>query len=231
MEIGQDGLMNKSKIKKKIEILYSDNHIMVINKKNGLLTQDSGTGKVNLEDLARDYVKHETKKIGNVFLHACHRLDKDVSGIVLFARTSKALKRLSNRDSHEKMKKTYHAIVSGDLPINSGKLENYILHDNHKSKISTSKNRRAKKAILKFKVLEKISCGTKLEITLLTGRYHQIRIQLSNFGYPIIGDQKYGSKNSLNGIGLHHYKFSFYHPVNDEFMTIKAPYPKNKIWL
>ena len=231
MEIGQDGLMNKSKIKKKIEILYSDNHIMVINKKNGLLTQDSGTGNVNLEDLARDYIKHEANKIGNVFLHACHRLDKDVSGIVLFARTSKALKRLSNRDSQEKMNKIYHAIVSGDLPIYSGKLENYILHDNYKSKISTSKNRRAKKAILKFKVLEKISSGTKLEITLLTGRYHQIRIQLSNFGYPIIGDQKYGSKLSFNGIGLHHYKFSFYHPVKDELMSIKAPYPKNNIWL
>ena len=101
----------------------------------------------------------------------------------------------------------------------------------HKSQISCSKNSRAKKAILKFKVLEKMPSRTKLEINLLTGRYHQIRIQLSNFGYPIIGDKKYGSQNSFIGIGLHHYKFSFYHPVSNEFMTIKAPYPKNNYWL
>ena len=231
MEIGQDGLMNKSNTKKKLQILYNDNHVMVINKINGLLTQDSGTGKVNLEDLARDYIKIEMKKTGNVFLHACHRLDKDVSGIVLFAKTSKALKRLTNKHNQEKMRKIYHAIVNGDIPINSGKLENYILHRNHKSQISCSKNSRAKKAILKFKVLEKMPSRTKLEINLLTGRYHQIRIQLSNFGYPIIGDKKYGSQNSFIGIGLHHYKFSFYHPVSNEFMTIKAPYPKNNYWL
>ena len=230
MVIGLDGFMNKSNKEKKLEILFSDNHLLAVNKRSGLLTQDSGTGKVNLEDIAREFVKIQNRKKGNVFLHACHRIDREVSGIVLFARTSKALRRLTSKDYREKMVKIYHAIVEGNITKKSDELVDYLLHQNYKSVISTPDNIKAKKAILNYKFLKKKSEGTKLEINLLTGRYHQIRVQLSNMGNPILGDTKYGAKRECNEIALHHYKLLFCHPVQKKIITINAPYPKNEYW-
>ena len=230
MEIGLDGFMNKTKEGKKLEILYSDNHLLAVNKEGGLLTQDSGSGKDNLESLAREFVKIEKRKKGNVFLHACHRIDKEVSGIVLFARTSKALKRLTSKNYREKMEKIYHAIVEGNINKKSDQLIDYLLHQNYRSVISCKDNIKAKRAILDYKFLEKHSKGIKLEIKLLSGRYHQIRAQLSNLGNPILGDTKYGAKEFCSEIALHHHKLSFHHPVQNRTIIINAPYPKNEYW-
>ncbi len=226
-----------------LEVLYHDNHLLAVNKPAGLLTQPSGTDKDNLEDLSKVWIKETKGKPGNVFLHAVHRLDKDVSGIVLFACTDKALSRLNADMRAHKFTKIYHAVVSGTPPQSSGSLRHFLTHDDYHAKIVSEGAPEAKECVLDYKVLssqvgtarravrgalgESALPLTLLEIQLHTGRYHQIRAQLAAIGCPILGDEKYGSRVKLpdGAISLHHARLTVIHPVTKEEIVIKAPYP------
>ncbi len=195
-------------------IIYEDNHLLALNKPAGILTQPSGTAQENLEEIGKSLIK--TK-----FLEAVHRLDKPVSGVVLFAKTKKALSRLQMAMRDRQSKKIYLAAVSGEPPLEET-LTNFLLKGEHKTTVVTSETPGAKKAILHVKKV-----GHLLEIILVTGRYHQIRAQLSYIGCPIIGDVKYGSLQSLKEgvIALHHRTLHLVHPVRLSPLTLEAPLP------
>jgi 23S rRNA pseudouridine1911/1915/1917 synthase len=211
----------------KLEVLYHDNHLLAANKPAGLLTQPSGTDKDNLEDRSKVWIKETKSKPGNVFLHAVHRLDQVVSGIVLFACTDKALSRLNADMRTHKFTKIYHAVVSGTPPQDSGSLRHFLTHDDYHAKIVSEGDADAKECLLDYKVLKSSSNQSLLEIQLHTGRYHQIRAQLAAIGCPILGDEKYGSTIKLPGgaIALHHARLTVIHPVTKEEIFIQAPYP------
>ena len=212
-------------------ILFADNHLLAVNKPEGLLSQDSGTGKRNLEDWAREWVREDKGKPGNVFLNAVHRIDRPVSGIVLFARTSKALSRLNEDIRQRKCKKIYHAIVEGAPPKSSEQLIHWLRHEHHKGIIGRKEDCGAQKAVLSYQILKRAEGRSLLEIHLETGRYHQIRTQLSAIGCPIVGDRKYGaSTDDKNGIALHHYRLEMIHPTLKTGVFIEAPYPANALW-
>lgn len=197
--------------------LYEDNHLLVLYKEAGLLTQPSGTDQDSLESQAKVWIKEVKKKSGSVFLEAVHRLDKDVAGIVLFAKTSKALSRLQKAQREQLFEKIYYAKVEGSPP-KSGTLKNRLKHSSHRAIPSSS----GKDCLLHF---ERISQGI-LRIHLVTGRYHQIRAQLALAGYPIWGDQKYGSKLQWpKGIALLHGEMSFPHPVSNERLRVQLEDP------
>ena len=174
-------------------VLFEDNHLLAVNKPAGLLTQDSGTGLRNLEDWARDWVREDKNKTGNVFLNAVHRIDKAVSGIVLFARTSKALSRLNEDIRDRKCTKIYHTLVEGAPPDRSARLVHWLSHENHRAELCGEGGQGAQRAVLSYRTLKKSGNLTLLEVDLETGRYHQIRAQLAAIGCPIAGDIKYGS--------------------------------------
>lgn len=207
-----------------LQIVFVDNHILVVNKPAGLLTQPSGTDQDSLEEQCKKWIKEKYNKPGAVFLHAIHRLDKQVSGLVLFARTSKALSRLNESMRAKEPAKTYLAYVEGSLPATQGTLENYLIHDSHQAKISDPSDPQAKLARLHYRVIEKSADKSLVEVTLDTGRYHQIRAQMAAAGAPIIGDKKYGSKAVLPGgtIALHHYRLQIQHPITREIMTFEC---------
>ncbi len=204
-----------------ITIVFEDNHLLVLNKPAGLLTQPSGTDQDSLEMQAKAYIKEKYQKPGNVFLEAVHRLDKPVSGIVVFAKTSKALSRLNESLRNKQAKKIYHAWVEGIPKQKEGTLENYLVHDDFIASVATKNNPQAKLARLSYKVLETQGDETLLEIILETGRYHQIRVQLSTIGHPILGDTKYGSKKSHPEIALSHVRLEIEHPVTHEKLLLK----------
>ena len=208
-----------------IDVLYHDNHLLAVNKPAGILTQPSGTSQINLEDLAKAWVKEHYNKPGAVFLHAVHRLDKPVSGVVLFARTSKALSRLQEAMRDKNCKKIYEALVEGVLPEEKGTLEHSLLHDDFHATVTADTHPEAKKSRLHYHVLKKEKGLSLLRIELETGRYHQIRAQLAASGCPIVGDQKYGSKRVLgpDQIALHHAELSITHPTKGELLIFKAP--------
>lgn len=208
-----------------LEILYVDNHQLVVNKPAGLLTQPSGTEEDSLEAQAKAWIKQEYQKPGNVFLHAVHRLDKPVSGIVLFARTSKALSRLQECMRNKQTRKVYIALVEGVLKESEGTLEHYLVHDEHCATVSHSKDPSAKYARLQYKVLERQKDHTRVEVVLDTGRYHQIRAQFSAIGHPILGDKKYGSQQPFQEgcIALRHTHFEIPHPITGELQLFDAP--------
>ncbi|MBA3720836.1 MAG: RluA family pseudouridine synthase [Parachlamydiaceae bacterium] len=210
-----------------IDVLYEDNHLLVVNKPSGLLTQPSGTEQDSLEQRAKEWIKVTYQKPGNVFLEAVHRLDKPASGIIVFGRTSKALSRLNESIRDKKTVKTYLALVEGRPPKESGELENYMVHDDYHAQIVSKSYPQAKIARLSYKTVKQFNDRTLLEINLETGRYHQIRLQLAEIGCPIIGDTKYGAKvlYTGSGIALHHGRLQFPHPVKQEIMTIEAPLP------
>ena len=166
---------------------------MALNKPAPMLTQPAQPGVENLEDLAKAYLKERFAKPGHVFLHPIHRLDKQVEGIVLFARTSKALSRLQKEMRERKISRSYIAIVEGEVEMEEKTLENYLIHDSHRSTLAKKEQKGAKLATLSYRVLQKEEGRTHLKIDLVTGRYHQIRAQLSLIGHPILGDEKYGS--------------------------------------
>jgi 23S rRNA pseudouridine1911/1915/1917 synthase len=206
-----------------LDVIYEDNHLLVINKPAGLLTQPSGTQQESLEAQAKSWLKQKYHKLGNIFLHAIHRLDKPVSGVVVFARTSKALSRLNATIRDKKSKKIYYALVEGALPSSEGILEHSLSHEDFHSEIASE----GKLARLHYRVIKKTKTQSLLEITLETGRYHQIRIQLSAIGCPIVGDKKYGSVHPFpyEGIALHHHSLSIPHPISGEMLTIQADVP------
>ena len=185
-------------------IVYCDNHLLVVNKPPGIATQP------DLEETAKAWVKKTYQKPGNVFLHPIHRLDKSVGGLVLFARTSKALSRLQALMRERKISKTYHALVEGRLSCKEGTLKHSLVHGDHKAFVSSQ----GKEAILHYRVLEEKDGCTHVTIDLETGRYHQIRAQFAATGHPILGDKKYGStRHYPEGIALCHVRLEFIHPI------------------
>ncbi|MDD3859223.1 MAG: RluA family pseudouridine synthase, partial [Bacteroidales bacterium] len=216
------------------EILYEDNHIIALNKKSGQIVQGDKTGDIPLSEIVKQYIKAKYNKPGDVFIGVPHRLDRPVSGVVLFARTSKALTRLNEIFRSKEAKKTYFAICSEQPPKDSDRLVNYILRNTkqNKSYISEVSTENTKQAILDYKLIAKSEKYFLLEINLLTGRHHQIRCQLAHIGCPIKGDLKYGYKraNENGGINLHAGEINIVHPVKKEPLIIKAPFPDEKIW-
>lgn len=211
-----------------MQIIYEDNHLLAVNKPAGLLTQPSGTSQESLEALCKQWIKEKYHKPGNVFLEAAHRLDKPVSGIVLFARTSKALSRLHASLREKKALKIYLALVDKPPILAEGILEHYLLHDSHHTRIVGSTTPGAQFARLNYRLLGPKKEGYLLEIHLETGRYHQIRAQLAAAGFPIWGDERYGSQRYLPGnqIALHHHRLEIDHPVTHAKLILEAPIPE-----
>jgi 23S rRNA pseudouridine1911/1915/1917 synthase len=213
-------------------ILYADNHLLAVNKPAGMLTQDSGTGLFNMEDWAREWVRVDKNKEGKVFLNAVHRIDKAVSGVVLFARTSKALSRLNEVIRKRNCKKIDHALVEGAPGKPKDELIHWLIHEHHRAEVCREGAKGAQRAVLRYRILNQNDPLTLLEIDLETGRYHQIRVQLSTIGSPIAGDEKYGAKqrSKKQEIALHHAQLEVTHPISKESITVKAPYPGASEW-
>ncbi len=207
-----------------MDIVFVDNHILVVIKPAGLPTQPSVDSIDSLETEAKAWIKEQYNKPGDVYLHAVHRLDKPVSGLVLFARTSKALSRLNASMRAKEFKKTYTALVEGQIKQSEGTLQHFLIHGDHKALVGRKDNPEAKLCRLHFKVLKKSPKYTLVEIDLETGRYHQIRAQFAFEGHPVVGDSKYGaSPTSFGKIALHQGELSFPHPVSKEEKTFTCP--------
>lgn len=216
------------------DILFEDNHVIVVNKMSGVLVQKDKTGDKSLSDHIKSYIKIKNKKPGNVFLGVVHRIDRPTSGVIVFAKTSKALSRLNKQFVDRKVNKKYLAITNNTNCLNSNKLENWIIKNTkqNKSYIHSSPIPGSKIAILRYSLVKKLKNYSLLEVIIETGRHHQIRAQLSNIGLTIKGDLKYGSKrsNKDGSIDLHAYKIIFNHPVTKNKIEIKAPFPKRQPW-
>lgn len=216
-------------------VLYEDNHIIAVNKTCNEIVQGDKTGDVPLSETVKAYIKEKYNKPGEVFLGVTHRLDRPTSGVVLFARTSKALARLNEMfKSHEQIRKTYWAIVQGKPKMAEARLENYLIRNEKQNKSYIAKQgvKDAKLAILTYKTLTVGDHYSLLEINLETGRHHQIRCQLAAIGCPVKGDLKYGAKRSNpdGGICLHARQIAFEHPVSHDEIVITAPIPEDSIW-
>ena len=217
-----------------MEVVYEDNHIIIVNKQSGEIVQGDKTGDRPLSDLVKDYIKEKYQKPGEVFLGVVHRLDRPVSGLVVFARTSKALTRLNKMFAEGQVHKTYWALVQNCPKENEGTLEHWLVRNEKQNKSYAYERERpnAKKAILKYKVIGRTDNYTLVEVQLMTGRHHQIRCQLSTMGCPIKGDLKYGAKRSNpdGSISLQSHRVEFEHPVSHETIAIEAPLPHDPIW-
>jgi 23S rRNA pseudouridine1911/1915/1917 synthase len=216
-------------------VLYEDNHIIAVNKTCNEIVQGDKTGDTPLSEIVKAYIKEKYAKPGEVFLGVTHRLDRPTSGVVLFARTSKALTRLNEMfKSHEQIRKTYWAIVQGAPKQPESRLENWLTRNEqlNKSFIAKPGAKEAKQAVLSYKTLVRGDNYSLLEINLETGRHHQIRCQLAAIGCPVKGDLKYGAKRSNpdGGICLHARKIEFIHPVKKEPICITAPVPDDSLW-
>ncbi len=211
-----------------MEILFCDNHLLVVSKPAGLSTQPHEGADSSLLDLAKAWIKEEFQKPGNVFLEPVHRLDRPVSGLVLFARTSKALSRLQQMMREHQIEKTYFAWVEGELPENQGVLEHFLVHDEHRARVVSASHPQGKQARLSYIKRAQKQARSLLEIHLETGRYHQIRAQFSALGFPILGDLKYGSSSSLKNqrIALHSGRLKFLHPVTKVLLSVEQPFPE-----
>lgn len=218
-----------------MQVLYEDNHIIAVSKTCNEIVQGDKTGDEPLSETVKAYIKVKYNKPGEVFLGVTHRLDRPTSGVVLFARTSKALTRLNEMfKSHEQIRKTYWAIVEHAPKDPEGKLVHYLVRNEklNKSFIASSTSESAKQAILSYRTLAQGERYTLLEINLETGRHHQIRCQLAAIGCVIKGDLKYGAKRSNpdGGICLHARKVEFVHPVSKQDISIVAPVPDDNLW-
>ena len=218
-----------------MEVLYEDNHIIAVNKTCNEIVQGDKTGDTPLSEIVKAYIKDKYNKPGQVFLGVTHRLDRPTSGVVLFARTSKALTRLNEMfKSHEQIQKTYWAIVQGCPKVPEARLENWLIRNEaqNKSYITKPHANNAKQAVLRYRTLVRGENYTLLEVNLETGRHHQIRCQLAAIGCPVKGDLKYGAKRSNpdGGICLHARKIEFIHPVSKKNICITAPVPNDSLW-
>ena len=221
-----------------MQVLYEDNHIIAVSKTCHEIVQGDKTGDTPLSDIVKAYIKEKYQKPGEVFLGVTHRLDRPTTGVVLFARTSKALTRLNKMfQSHEQIRKTYWAIVEKNdslLGSETIRLEHYLWRNEKQNKSFVVKlgTKDAKRAVLSYKAIAQSDRYTLLEINLETGRHHQIRCQLSAIGLPIKGDLKYGAKRSNpdGGISLHARKIEFVHPVSKQEKSIIAPVPDDTLW-
>lgn len=217
-----------------MEVLYEDNHIIIVNKACGEIVQGDKTGDKPLVEEVKEYLKSKYNKPGNVFCGVIHRLDRPVMGIVVFAKTSKALSRMNRLFQDREVTKIYWAICRNCPENKAGRLTHYLhsVEKNNKSYVSDTPEDGALKAVLDYKVIGKSEFYTLLEVTLHTGRKHQIRAQLSAIGCPIKGDLKYGASHSNpdGGISLQSHRISFTHPVSGELIDITAPVPNDKLW-
>ncbi|MDC1464959.1 RluA family pseudouridine synthase [Polaribacter sp.] len=220
--------------KENLQVLFEDNHIIIVNKRAGDITQGDKTGDKPLSDVVKEYVKDKYNKPGLVFIGTVHRLDRPTSGILIFARTSKALERLNKMLREKTIKKTYWTLVKNAPKATTGTLTNFLKKDTKKNKsfVYNKEIEGSKNAILHYNVIKKLENYFLLEIDLETGRHHQIRTQLAHIGSPIKGDLKYGfpRSNKDGSISLHARKIKFIHPVSKEEITITAPTPKDIIW-
>ena len=227
-----------------MEILYEDNHIIVVVKPVGVPVQQDKTGDIDLLTITKEYLKEKYNKPGNVYLGLVHRLDRMVGGVMVFAKTSKAASRISNYIREKNFKKKYFAIVNGKLEISSKRvtLQNYLVKNErlNMSRVCSKDTKNAKEAILEYSVIDNFKYKgkeySKVDINLMTGRHHQIRVQFANIAAPLYGDIKYGNKINKVGenLALWSYYLSFFHPTKDEYLEFTF-YPteyKNhdKIW-
>ena len=217
------------------QIVFEDNHLLIINKNVSQLVQGDKTGDASLLDLIKDFIKKRDQKPGNVFLGLVHRIDRPTSGLVIYAKTSKALTRLTQMVKNREIKKTYWAVVAKEIIPQSQRLVHYLYKNEktNKSTVFIKPTENAKEAALNYKILKSLDNFQLLEIDLETGRHHQIRAQLSKIGVPIKGDLKYGSSRSNpdGGIHLHARRLEFIHPVTKENLVIEAKVPQNDaVW-
>jgi 23S rRNA pseudouridine1911/1915/1917 synthase len=220
--------------KDNLEVLFEDNHLLIVNKKSGDIVQGDKTGDKPLSDVVKEYIKEKYNKPGEVFLGVVHRLDRPTSGVIIFARTSKALERLNKMLRERTISKTYWAVVKNTPLKEKDSLIHFLKKNpkNNKSTVFTKETDASKKAILHYSVIKKLDNYSLLEIDLETGRHHQIRAQLAYIGSPIKGDLKYGASrsNKDGSIHLHARKISFTHPVSKENILFLAPIPNESIW-
>ncbi len=200
-----------------INILYQDNHLLVVEKEVGILSQSDGSNTKDMLTILKDYLKKEYHKPGNVYLGLVHRLDKPVGGIMVFAKTSKAASRLSEQIRNHEFEKSYLAVVKGELS-SAGTYEDYLVKKNFHSYITDKDH--GKLARLKYNVIKKEKDRTLVKVELETGRYHQIRVQFASRNHPLLGDEKYGKKGKYP-IALYAYQLSFLHPISKERLVFK----------
>jgi 23S rRNA pseudouridine1911/1915/1917 synthase len=220
--------------KNNLQVIHEDNHLIVVNKRVGDIVQGDKTGDKPLSEIVKEYIKEKYNKPGEVFLGVVHRLDRPTTGIVVFARTSKALSRMNELFSNRETQKTYWAVVKNKPVKSQDKLVHYVKRNekNNTSKAHLNEVPDSKLASLEYQIIKELTNYTALEIQLHTGRHHQIRAQLAAIGSPIKGDLKYGfdRSNPDGGIHLHARKLCFNHPVSKEALTIIAPTPDDVIW-
>lgn len=217
-----------------MEVVYEDNHIIVVNKTASEIVQGDKTGDVPLSDMVKQYLKEKYQKPGNVFVGVTHRLDRPVSGLVIFAKTSKALSRLNEMFKNSEIKKTYWAIVKECPKQEEAELTHYLVRNEkqNKSYAYAEEVKNSKKAVLHYKLIARSDNYYLLEVDLKTGRHHQIRCQLAKMGSPIKGDLKYGAprSNPDGSICLHARSVKFVHPVSKEWIELEAPVPEGNLW-
>ncbi len=215
-------------------VVYEDNHIIIVNKTASEIVQGDKTGDVPLSETVKQYLKEKYQKPGNVFIGVTHRLDRPVSGLVVFAKTSKALSRLNEMFKNSEVKKTYWAIVKQTPAETEGELVNYLVRNEKQNKSYAYDTERpgSKKAVLHYRLIARSDNYSLLEVDLKTGRHHQIRCQLAKMGCPIKGDLKYGfpRSNPDGSICLHARRVRFVHPVSKELIDVVAPVPSDNLW-
>jgi 23S rRNA pseudouridine1911/1915/1917 synthase len=215
-------------------ILYTDNHLIAVQKLAGEIVQGDKTGDEPLSDAVANYIKVKYNKPGDAFVGVIHRIDRPVSGLVLFARTSKGLSRMNELFREREVKKSYRALVEGHVQNDTGVLEHYLSKNEtqNRSRASLKQAEGLLKCVLEFTVIKRTDRYTLVEVNPLTGRHHQIRVQLAAIGHPIKGDVKYGARrgNRDRSICLHAYSLKFTHPVSGSEIKIEAELPENEAW-
>jgi len=217
-----------------LDILFEDNHLIIINKQCGILVQGDKTGDIPLLEIVKKYLKNKYDKKGNVFLGLVNRIDRPTSGIVIFAKTSKSLSRMNEKLKNRQIRKLYWLFISNKFKSNEGKLEGWFKKNKkiNKSFYSSKEINNSKHGLLNYRKIETLKKYSKIEVDLITGRHHQIRCSFSEIGFPILGDLKYGSQrsNKDGGIYLHSREVYFTHPVSKEEINIKAEPPRSGLW-
>lgn len=217
-----------------MQVLYEDNHLIIVYKEAGEIVQADKSGDIPLSEIVKQWLKAKYNKPGNVFLGVVHRLDRPVSGLVIFAKTSKALTRLNNMFRNGEIHKTYWAIVTRPPFEPEATLTDWLVRNERQNKSYAYNHQMptSKKSILHYKVINQTDHYTLLEVNLMTGRHHQIRCQLSNMDCPIKGDLKYGAprSNPDGGISLLSHRVEFVHPVSKETICVESPLPKDNLW-